>query len=457
MIEEQLKKASVDALDETISTIQDFVRINSVRDVDHKVEGGPFGPGIKKALELFIEYGNKFGMRTFKDPEGYYGYVEIGPKDAKEMIGIAGHLDTVPAGDEKLWTEASPFSGDIVNDTIVGRGSLDDKGPVFINLIAMKKILDLKIDITKRIRLIVGTAEETTWEGMNKYLEKEELPTIGYSPDADYPLIHAEKTIAQFDASNKTGVDFTLKALGAYNAVPDSCIYTGDKVELLEKELKKLDFQYEKDQNFIKTIGQGAHAMSTELGVNAISRMCIALNNIGETCDAVKFVAEKVQETYGAELIQGKVEEEVSGVLKFNLSRIDINKDGQYLGMDSRIPVLIDEKEILDTYQKALEAYNLKFEIYSVQDKLYIPEDSYLVQTLLNTYKEVTGDTNAKPKTSGGGTYARAFDNNVVAFGSVFQDENMIDKMHQPNECFEIKFISKSLEIYLKALYKLAE
>jgi len=40
------------------------------------------------------------GMKSYVDPEGYYGYIEIG--EGKELIGFLGHLDVVPPGDKNL-------------------------------------------------------------------------------------------------------------------------------------------------------------------------------------------------------------------------------------------------------------------------------------------------------------------------------------------------------------------
>ena len=131
-----------------------------------------------------------------------------------------------------------------------------------------------------------------------------------------------------------------------------------------------------------------------------------------------------------------------------------INDGEESIGFDSRIPVLLDDQEIKNKYKASVEDSGMEFVQVDNMDKLYVPADSPLVSTLLDIYKEVTGDTNAKPLSSGGATYSRAWDN-CVAFGCVFSEQNMIERMHQPNECFEIKFIAPALEIYSLALYRL--
>ena len=106
----------------TISNIQKLVQINTVRDEEHKEVGKPFGPGVYNGLQAFADMASSIGMDTFIDPDGYYAYSEIGPKD-QPIIGILAHIDTVGLGDASQWTQASALSGDIINDKIIGRGS----------------------------------------------------------------------------------------------------------------------------------------------------------------------------------------------------------------------------------------------------------------------------------------------------------------------------------------------
>ena len=442
--------------EETISNIQRLVRIGSVRDEENPVLGGPFGIGIKNCLDEFIALCDEIGMRTFKDPDGYYGYAEVGNVESKEMIGIIGHLDVVPTGETKQWTKALPFSADIVDDEIIGRGTLDDKGPIVLNLMAIKILLASKIDINKRIRVIVGTAEETTWQGINKYKEKEESPTISYSPDAAFPVIYAEKTIIRSDISaGNDGLDFSLICKGAYNAVADKALYTGNKTKELCIELDRLEFEYEViSDKSVETIGKSAHSMECFKGINALTRMAIALENIGETSKTIKFIANYIAlETNGFTLF-GEQKEEVSGELTCNIGLCTIQSGSENFGIDMRIPVLCDEVEIENLLKKKCLDASINYHNSKISEKLYVEKDSALVSTLYKTYQDVTGDVTTPLQTSGGGTYARAFDN-CVAFGTVFTSEGMKDMMHQPNESFEIKYITPALTIYVNALDRL--
>ncbi len=56
--------------------------------------------------------------------------------DGHPHLCLAGHLDVVPPGDEKAWTHA-PFSGDLADDVLWGRGAVDMKGGVACMLAAV--------------------------------------------------------------------------------------------------------------------------------------------------------------------------------------------------------------------------------------------------------------------------------------------------------------------------------
>ncbi len=452
---ENIIKVEVDKIyDETIKNIQTMVQIPSVRDLESKEIGAPFGRAIGIALDTFIELCETVGMRTFRDPDGYYGYAEIGP-EGTDLIGILGHLDVVPIGDIEQWTEAKPFSGEIKDGKIISRGTLDDKGPMVMNLMAIKALLNAGVEFDRRVRLIFGCAEETTWECINKYVELEEIPSISFSPDANFPLINAEKTIHQFDMISKNeDTTYKIESLGAYNSVADYCTYTGSEVAKLKEVADKLGVEYEANDETFTTLGQSAHAMATHKGDNAIFKMAKVCVEAGITSPALQMINDKLFGTYNGENICGVVEEEVSGKLTLNIGNIEI-KDGQErVGFDTRVPVLVDHEEIIAQYKATIESYNGQYDGKKTQAKLYVEEDSKLVSTLMQVYKDVTGDVDAKPLSSGGGTYSRALDN-CVAFGCVFSNMDMTDNMHQPNESYELKFLKQGLEIYALAIYRL--
>ena len=208
--------------EEMIQKLQELIQIPSVY-AESKNPLMPFGENANKALEYMLDLGNKLGFRT-KNIDGYCGYIEFG--EGKEMLGIIGHLDVVPSSDN--WTYP-PFSATIFDNKIYGRGAIDDKGPVIASLYAMKYVLD-NCKVNKRVRLILGLNEENDWKCINYYKKHEESPTIGFSPDADFPCIYAEKSIlTSYFSMNYTKSDYDISIQefdcnnNAINVVPKFC------------------------------------------------------------------------------------------------------------------------------------------------------------------------------------------------------------------------------------------
>lgn len=408
----------------SISNIQKLVQINTVRDVEHKEVGKPFGPGIYNGLQAFADMASSIGMDTFIDPDGYYAYSEIGPKD-QPMIGILAHIDTVGLGDASQWTQASALSGEIVDDKIIGRGSLDDKGPLVINLMAIKGLIDSGYQFKHRVRMIVGGAEETTWEGINKYKQEQEFPIIGYAPDAEFPLINGEQGIVQFSIKGPGSDHIKVTTNNSINAVCD----------FVEANVNGETISFE---------GKAAHAMEAHKGDNAINKLVLS-SKIDDN-SLVPFIKDHLLAVHGQDLFSDISNE----TMMVNIGNIFIDQEASMIQIDIRLPLNIDEDAFINNFKELVKNYNLEAEVIKYQPQLYVNEDSSLVKLLLDVYNTKM-NTNAKPLQTGGGTYARAFDN-FVAFGLVFSEFGMIDKMHQANECLEIKFIKPALEIYMKAI-----
>ena len=176
--------------EEMLSSLKTLISFPSIS-IENNDPKMPFGKACNDALEYILKLGKELGFRI-KNIDGYCGYIEFG--EGEEIVGIIGHLDVVPADDN--WTY-SPFNASIKDDKLYGRGAIDDKGPVISALYAMKAVLDTT-KVNKRVRLILGLNEEKDWKCIKYYKEHEELPTIGFSPDADFPCIYAEKGILTF-------------------------------------------------------------------------------------------------------------------------------------------------------------------------------------------------------------------------------------------------------------------
>ncbi|HUH99741.1 MAG TPA: M20/M25/M40 family metallo-hydrolase, partial [Nitrososphaerales archaeon] len=95
---------------------------------------------------------------------------KIGPKEPGLLLG--GHIDVVPAGDEKAWS-SPPFEGVVRGDRLYGRGSADMK----TGLAAILKAIEATGSKLRRGLLFVATSgEEVGFEGLKALYARKLLP-----------------------------------------------------------------------------------------------------------------------------------------------------------------------------------------------------------------------------------------------------------------------------------------
>ena len=451
--------------DNIIATTQELIRIKSVQDTPE--EGKPFGKGVNKALEATLEIAKNMGFET-GNIDGYAGYAEMG--EGEEMLGILCHLDVVPEGSN--WTYP-PYAAEIHDDKIYGRGSIDDKGPGVAALYAMKAVKDSDVILNKRVRIIFGTNEESGWGGMDYYLENAEVPDLGFSPDAEFPVIHAEKGILifklkeKFDNKDENG-KVTVKSIkggNAPNMVPDHCEaeLKGDFNEIEEKLnnfLKDYDYdlslEKKNDLILLKSEGVSAHGSMPADGQNAISQLMTFLSNLdlgdNDIADFISFYNNKIGMEYYGESIGCGFEDDVSGKLIFNVGVIDLSTESGEITINIRYPVTNNAETVYTGMKEKLDE-NIELEEMQHKEPLYVEKDDPLVKNLMAVYRDIVGDEESEPIAIGGGTYARAIEK-AVAFGPLFPGQEEL--AHQKDEFIGIPDLIKNAKIYAGAIAALA-
>jgi predicted dipeptidase len=274
---------------------------------------------------------------------------------------------------------------------------------------------------------------------------------MGFSPDSRFPLTYAEKGLLQcvLEGSGEDGP--RLSGGSAFNAVPNSIVYDGDRQDDLAHKLDELGFAYERNGAGIEVKGKAAHAMIPEEGINAIARLCLALHAIGRESKAIRFVAQEIGEDPYATHIFGECADEPSGRLKLNVGKIQLGEVEQ-LSIDARIPVTVSKEEVVGKLSAAAARYGLEYKEFDWLAPLYLPRDHFIIETLMKVYRQFSGDSVSEPLASGGATYARAIDN-CVAFGALFPGTLLTE--HQPNERVVLDELYKAMEIYAHAIYEL--
>ncbi|MEI4769224.1 dipeptidase PepV [Psychrobacillus sp. FJAT-51614] len=448
---------------EIIKELQKLIQIPSVLDEKAATEEMPFGPKPLDALNHMLREGKSEGL-VIKNIDNMAGHIEMG--EGEETLGILCHVDVVPVGEG--WTYP-PFEGVVVDDKVYGRGAIDDKGPTIAAWMAMKLVKESGIPLHKKVRLIIGTDEESGFRCVKRYFEKEPMPEIGFAPDADFPIINAEKGIANLiftqTGSTETETIQFFQAGKRTNMVPDEAfaLIFGGLHSIKQKFIEfsaELDFNGEVTQEgpMVKVFvrGKSAHAMEPDEGINAAILLAKFLQTVPLTPHSKAFVDFLVlgfgEESRGHALSLNFTDE-VSGDTTLNPGVIHYAPaQGSCTQVSMRYSVSYPFEEKLSACRETLQDVGITLDLGSNSKPHYVDKEDILIKTLQKVYERQTGEE-AKLLSIGGGTYARVLKNGV-AFGMLFPGRK--DLAHQLDEYVDIDDLVKATAIYADAIVELA-
>ncbi|MBR2661649.1 MAG: dipeptidase PepV [Clostridia bacterium] len=436
-----------------VETLQRWIRIPSVK--GEAEDGAPFGREVRRMLDTASADAKALGFDV-REFDGYACDVTLG--GAEEKIAVLGHLDVVPVGDG--WTKP-PFDALIENGRIYGRGTNDDKGPALAALFAMKAIRDAGIPLKKGIRLILGCDEESGWEDMAYYGAHEQIPDVGFSPDASFPLINTEKGMLGLELrapAAEGGLKILEFATGdRVNVIPGECraLVEGnaDTAARVKAYAERTGLPYTAETTdrgvLITATGIPGHSAYPEGKRNAIGMMLLLLKELGAE-GPVATLAEAVGLESDGKSLGCACRDEVSEGLTCNMGILRLENGAWYGTLDMRCPVTADQEKLRDSAIARLPGFSV--ETATMKPPHHVPAESELVTNLLAAYEEETG-LEGKPMSTGGGTYAKVLKQGV-AFGALFPDEE--DLAHQADEYEEIDRLMLAMKIYANALIRLA-
>lgn len=413
--------------------LKNLISFKSVEGVPTK--DAPFGEEVKDALVYFLDLAKKQGFETI-NYDNYAGEIIVGEG---EELGIAGHLDVVPVGQD--W-KTNPFELTEIGDTLYGRGVEDDKGPTLLCYYAIKDLIEEGVKFNKKIRFFVCTNEETGWKDIEYLKTKTTFPKYGFSPDGDFPPSYAEKGIYIIKIKLPKLKGFSQFVGGTViNAVCDYATAKAEK-ELIDKDLLSSLGLNLKSNNVIESFGVGAHGSRPSLGKNALKPMFAYMQKKGENLNNL------VQNLFDDEIGLSSFANE-QGTTTISPNLIVSAENGLELWCDCRLPAPLTIDDIIPTLNKI----GLEYAITEKHPPFLVDKKGFLVTALNDAFNRIA-KTNLQPQALGGSTFARVFEQGC-AFGVGMP--NVMDSCHQSNESLTKKHLLDAYKIYKEAIYTLVK
>lgn len=460
----EIEKYIEDHKDEMFADIIKLCEINSEK--SEAKEGMPYGVGPYEALVLTDKMSKEYGFKT-KNYDNRVLAVDFNDKGTQ--LDILAHVDVVPAGEG--WKETEPFKPVIKDGRIYGRGTSDDKGPVIASLYAMRAIKELGIELSKNVRMIIGSDEECGMSCVKYYYTVEKEAPMTFSPDGAYPVVNIEKGkmdgkfSAKFDADKNLPRIISINAGTKSNVVPPKAVMlveglSAEAVKAVAAEVSKatgVDFEVKgSDKLEITALGANAHASTPDNGKNAITALLQLVTKLdfakSKQIELLHNLYELMPhgDTKGEAIGIAKSDEK-SGALTLAFSIFNADEEGFEGVFDLRAPVSAEPKFLLDTCKERFAKAAITFHTDSMIAPHEVPEDSDFVKTLLKCYEEYTG-LDGYCIALGGLTYVHDLKNGV-AFGAVFPGTDT--RMHGADEFAVVDELVASAKIFAQAIVEL--
>lgn len=445
---------------------------------------------IPRAIEFLRTVAERMGF-AFRTKAGRWAEIAWEhPAPGRPTIGVPTHIDVVSVSPG--WTH-KPFSGDVADGYLWGRGTQDDKGPLMMALYGLYAVKKAGIELPVDVRIIIGTCEEIgDWEDIAEYLAERGAPDFGFTPDATFPLTTGEKGMVTIEFSAtwdkgqpdpETGIEFLSLAGGTRsNIVPDRCEvrlgYPAPRKAEVMRELMRAatDFTVQnpkanvtllpidatpdiRPEVTVTFLGKAAHGSTPEVGHNAAVDALSFFGDITTIPPGVRaftqFLHMVGRELDGSNLLAASTHPFV-GSTTVNLGVVHIGPGAGSALLNVRPTMGLTVARVLELATDAAAAWteatglNVTAQIHGkAMDAIYMdpqsPKVSPYLPALQAAFTAVTGQE-ATLQATGGTTYAKALPV-CCAFGPILHGTDT-ELAHQVDERIAIDSLIRNATIY---------
>lgn len=197
-----------DNRDRHLALLNDFLRIKSVS------TDSSFKDEMTKAVHFLVDYLKEMGFteievqETDKHPLVYAHYHV---SDELPTALIYGHYDVQPADPYELW-DSAPFEPEVRDGRLYARGASDDKGQVFMHLVALEALMKTNGTLPLNVKVCIEGEEEIGSENLYTVLnEKKAQFDADFCVISDSGMVEENQPTVLYGLKGFTGLEFTVK------------------------------------------------------------------------------------------------------------------------------------------------------------------------------------------------------------------------------------------------------
>lgn len=439
-----------------VNDLMELARIPSLRDKEEP--GAPFGQACARAVDTAADLFARNGYSTHR--RGDRGYALARAGSGSKTVGVFCHCDVVRT-DVGVWEQiADPFSPEIKDGYLIGRGVKDNKGSVVAVLYALNALRHAGLPIQNCVQVFLGGNEESGMRDILNFKEDQPMPTFSLVPDSSLPLCRGEASDASFVLRSNRPFTRILDFFGGTTAgvcgeatvvLPNDPILKEELTRALEGCDRATLTQDDTGRLLLNAVGATAHPANPFQSINAggiAAELLLQCPSLGESdltiLEQMHGMLREVTATYFDLANYDPVFKDLTLVI-FQL----FTRDGQLsmTGMTHFSPALSVE-QIQNAICSKCNRIDWSVTFSSVNPGFLLPLEHPAPQRITGIYEALCQDLDIANPTAPfvikAATYARHLDN---AFGTGFELPAAQfppsfsaghGRAHQPDECLNI-------------------
>lgn len=337
-----------------------------------------------------------------------------------KTVVFNGHCDVVPIGEEEKW-DFSPFSGEIKDGVMLGRGTSDMKCGLGAAMFAMALLAKEGVKLSGDVLLTVVPDEETGGEFGTKWLRDQ-----GYLK-GDWGIVAEPTGMDNIEVGQKGTMGMNLYATGktAHGSLNP---YVGDNA--IDKLVRLLPQMYQLRELHSALDGERIQVMEES-----------------------KKVCKSVQKAEGVETIMDHVTVNI-GTIQGGVKR-NVVPDSAMAELDVRVPIGVNHEDVIKKVDEIIAASGIEG-VYATYDNPrggnYVSVNDPIVKTTQECVQELLGvDCSATYQWASSDTrYFREAGIATIQYGP-----SNTEGIHNYNETVDVADIITACKIYAALILEL--